>query len=76
MEAQGWFSASLRRDNYHYNKYRKGQILNAFKVKVYIQAQLVPCHQRKVGGKKHKTIRVDQQVFTNLDKDMIDVKCI
>ena len=47
-----------------------------FKVKGNIQAQLVPCHQHEVGGKKHKTVRVDQQVFTNLDKDMIDVKCI
>ena len=55
---------------------QKGQILNVFEVRGNIQGQLVPCHQRKVGGKKHKTVRVDQQVFTNLDKDMIDVKCI
>ena len=47
-----------------------------FKAKGNIQAHLVPCHQREVGGKKHKTVRVDQQVFTNLDKDMLEVKCI
>ena len=47
-----------------------------FKVKGNIQAQLVPCHQCEVSCKKHETVRVDQQVFTNLDKDMIEVKCI
>ena len=55
---------------------QKGQILNVFEVRGNIQGQLVPCHQRKVSSKKHETVRVDQQVFTNLDKDMIEVKCI
>ena len=56
-----------------------GQLLEEVKVfreKGHIQGQLVPRHQRKVSSKKHETVRVDQQVFTNLDKDMIDLVSI